>query len=245
MGACQSIQDGNAGTVIIFDWDDTLLCTAAIGFEQACPAQLRELESLVDSVLQAAVCLGEVVIVTNGSESWVPHSAARHMPRLSVTLDEIEVVSARARYESRHPGDPMMWKRRAIRQILSRHSNRSIGVNLVVLGASQAEIEAARSTEQDLTCRPALLKTVQFKSQPSVPDLMGQLQSLQKELEHIVQKDRSTKRVMTLDSDSAEDQWQCRSQALSDYPVLRRNSTLKRPRSKEQQLEEPGLESIW
>merc|ERR1719220_1729142 len=132
------VRDRLGDTVIIFDWDDTLLCTSAINSQQWYPSQLQQLGRTVESILHTAMLLGETLIVTNGTESWVQTSANRFLPELIPTLSRVKVMSARARYEHLHPKDPFMWKRHAFNDILTCrrqgfHPDAG-NVNLVVLG---------------------------------------------------------------------------------------------------------------
>jgi len=183
-------------TVIIFDWDDTLLCSSAINAQQWRQDQLEQLESIVESILETAMQLGETMIVTNGNSSWVQDSARRFLPNLSKILSRVKVMSARAVYEQSFPGDPFAWKRQAFKEILARRRQEGYhpdGVNLIVLGDSPAEIQAAKSATKVLNGR-SVIKTVKFKEAPSVNELLGQLRRVVQELSTIVQEDRSLSR---------------------------------------------------
>jgi len=183
-------------TVIIFDWDDTLLCSSAINAQQWRQDQLEQLESMVESILETAIRLGETMIVTNGNASWVQDSARRFLPNLNKILSRVKVMSARAVYEQSFPGDPFAWKRQAFREILARRRQEGYhpnGVNLIVLGDSPAEIQAAKSATKVLNGR-SVIKTVKFKEAPSVNELLGQLRRVVQELSTIVQEDRSLSR---------------------------------------------------
>merc|ERR1712187_671333 len=59
-------------------------------------------------------------------------------------------------------------------------------VNLVVLGDSPAEIEAAQKAAKVLSSA-SLVKTVKFKEAPSVSELLGQLRRVVQELRRIVE----------------------------------------------------------
>ena len=53
--------------------------------------------------------LGETMIVSNGSASWVQESCTRFLPGLEPLLDTLKVVSARAEFEHLSPDDPFAW----------------------------------------------------------------------------------------------------------------------------------------
>jgi len=193
-GSIEHGEDRPSDTVIIFDWDDTLLCTSAINSQKWEPQQLEQLESIVKTILHTAMLMGETLIVTNGIESWVQRSASRYLPGLLPTLSRLMVVSARSKYEHAHPGDPIMWKCETFKEILANrhgglHCNAS-SVNLVVLGDSDPEIEAAQRATKVLSS-DSLVKIVKFQASPSVTELLGQLRRVERELGQIVEEDHN------------------------------------------------------
>jgi len=183
-------------TVIIFDWDDTLLCSSAINTQQWNVQLLRELERAAESALHTAMSLGETWIITNGNATWVEDSAKRFMPRLLPTLAQLKVVSARALYEEQFPGDPFMWKRQAFNQLFATNPRYTEGgINLVALGDQHPEIEAAQNVVKILG-GSSLVKTVKLKEAPSVSELLGQLGRIEKELVRLVCEDLSSTRSL-------------------------------------------------
>jgi len=187
-------------TLIIFDWDDTLLCTSAINAQSWTDSQLRELERLGEDILQSSMQLGETIIITNGIESWVQNSAGRYLPGLLPTLNSMSVLSARHLYEDLSPGDPFAWKKHAFRELLAQRQERvgshELRLNLVVIGDSQAEIDAAKYATKHCGGHSPLLKTVKFKDCPTVHELLGQLRRLGQELDNIVQETDTAHRGM-------------------------------------------------
>merc|ERR1712137_654666 len=144
--------------------------------------------------------LGRVMVVTNGNGTWVSESSYSYLPGLASTLAEVEVMSARWQYESDFPGDPFAWKREAFRDILATvNQPRLRGVqehtNLVVLGDSPAEMEAAHHAARAVGSSNVLVKTVKFKEQPSVAQLLGQLRRTTQELVQLVDGDSSASKT--------------------------------------------------
>lgn len=186
-------------TVIIFDWDDTLLCSSAINLQQCNDGQLQQLEQIVENVLRDAMNLGDTLIVTNGNRSWVQDSARRFMPKLLPLLSQLRVMSARAAYEKSYPGEPFAWKNAAFKEILSDREGASHlnpgGMNLIVLGDSYAEIEAAKTASSTLR-GPSVVKTVKFKEMPSVSQLLGELRMVTQLLPDLVKEDSSSGKVL-------------------------------------------------
>ena len=82
-------------SVIIFDWDDTLLCTSFLNLRLPTPEvppqvqkQLRQLETVGDELLRAAMKLGQTFIITNAMRGWVEYSAQKYVPKLLDTLSK-------------------------------------------------------------------------------------------------------------------------------------------------------------
>lgn len=180
-------------TVIILDWDDTLLCSSVLQTRRWSKKELQELERVANSVLRAAMDLGETMIVTNGNMNWVKESASRYLPGLVPLLSQLTVVSARSQYEDLHPGDPFMWKRMAFKDLLltkAASSSGRAGLNLVVVGDQSPEIQAAHFVAQ-LLGNSTTVKTVKFRENPSVAELHGQLGKLQLGLSRVVNSDHN------------------------------------------------------
>ena len=82
-------------TCIIFDWDDTILCTTflaphqeliydqTVKFPAALKQKLEELDTAALSLIQQSKKLGKVYIVTNAAEGWVELSAKRFLPMVN------------------------------------------------------------------------------------------------------------------------------------------------------------------
>ena len=96
-------------TVIIFDWDDTILCTSFINptgtfdpkqkTSQYVLDQIADLEKAAKKILEMSIRNGITYIITNAGEGWVQFSAERFMPSLLPLLSKINIISARAKYE--------------------------------------------------------------------------------------------------------------------------------------------------
>jgi len=112
-------------TVIMFDWDDTLLASSflsARGYRVDCvespavlsdpsdAAQLRAQEQCVVALLTLALSYGTVNIVTNAETGWVELSAQKFMPAVLPLLSRVNVLSARSTFEPAYPEAPLKWK---------------------------------------------------------------------------------------------------------------------------------------
>lgn len=167
-------------TVIVFDWDDTLLCSHAVRTNLATEPQLEELEEQIKSTLRAAQNLGEVLIVTNGKQGWVEDSAEAFLPGLLPVLRRIPVISARALYEGLHPEDPFLWKHLCFERLFvkGRTYCQDEGLNLIALGDQYPELDAAEHVVQVLG-GASTVKTLKFHEQPTADDLIGQLSKVE------------------------------------------------------------------
>merc|ERR1719162_2397330 len=85
-------------TVIIFDWDDTLLCTSFLrmmegSFLAPCvEEQLQACEKASLQLLELALSLGQTFIITNALGGWVESSAEYWAPSLLPLLKRVEVI---------------------------------------------------------------------------------------------------------------------------------------------------------
>lgn len=194
-------------TLIIFDWDDTLCastaCMEANGHPNAAPVQdevvARGLQDLARAskalIERAGELAARVAIVTNGGERWVQASCAAWLPELLPSLDNVEVVSARARWEPCGVSSPTGWKAKEFENVIdrfySRYENQS-WKNVVVVGDAVYEHDAMRrvldaaSAEVAAHCRP---KSVRFLTKPSVSELIYEIASLRDELQAVVYHD--------------------------------------------------------
>lgn len=110
---------------IVFDWDDTLLCTTFLDSHGYSPLKneplpknipmLKELEESVYRILVAALERAQrVYIITNSDLGWVQLSARYYMPGILPLLVSIYVISAKHRYQHQflHSHD---WKAHSIK----------------------------------------------------------------------------------------------------------------------------------
>jgi hypothetical protein len=178
-------------TLIVFDWDDTLMCTnflrEAIEYGMYSETRQREtfrmLEPQVRKLLEKALALGRVIIITNAEVGWVETSAAEHMPGLLPLLQRIDVISARHKYGDMFPGDYSAWKAEAFMDV-QRELDPGTVMNMVALGDAHYEIDAAQALRG--TMEKCVVKTLQFCSNPTPKQLMKELSFVTKTLHKVV-----------------------------------------------------------
>lgn len=169
-------------SLIIFDWDDTLLCTSFltpggvfnenIQLSEIDRGKIRTLEFSVLRLLKIAVEKGDVYIITNAGPGWVEFSAEKFYPSIKSILEKITIISARGEYESKYPGDSKKWKIQTFLN-LQKSLNVQLVTNIICLGDSFIEIEAGRILASKFS--QAFIKTVKFRENPKPEELNKQL----------------------------------------------------------------------
>jgi hypothetical protein len=169
--------------IIIFDWDDTLLCTTFLGkmaglVDNTISEKDRKILAKTDEtafkLLDKSVRYGDTFIITNAAKGWVEYSSQLLMPMTSNLLEtkNIKIISARSDFEKKFPGETKRWKREAFVEISKKYVY-SITTNIVCLGDSNIEMEAAKQFE-DLFCQQSCIKTVKFEAKPDPVALIKQ-----------------------------------------------------------------------
>jgi hypothetical protein len=184
-------------TVIIFDWDDTLLCTSYLnhhdgdsGLSQLVRNHLQAIENKTKELLELAIRLGHTFIITNAMEGWVEYSAAKWVPGLLPLLEKVEIISARSRYEQLYPNEVRQWKVHAFRD-LQRELDLPIITNLNSMGDADYEMEATQIMGKEFS--EALVKTIKLRENPSPDELLKQLELVTKSFERIVTNAKNLK----------------------------------------------------
>lgn len=175
-------------TVIIFDWDNTLLCTSylhAMGSslspnDEQC---VRRIEKATKRLLELALQVGHALIITNAKKGWVEYSAATYAPELLPVLERMHIISARSQYGACNPGDVGMWKVHAFRD-LRRQLDLPIITNLISMGDSHYEMDATEIVGKEFS--EVLVKTIKMRENPTPEVLLKQLNLIAAKFETIV-----------------------------------------------------------
>lgn len=174
-------------TTAILDWDDTICPStylASLGLRVDDPGslplslqnQLEMLEVAVINIVREALRFGKVVVITNAEAGWVELSGRRFLPRVVHFLasHDIKIVSARTSFESDYPDAPSSWKMAAFSQEVACMFPNDDELNVLVLGDSMSERDAAHALSNRLP--NSRVKTVKFVERPSIDQLMRQVQ---------------------------------------------------------------------
>lgn len=196
-------------TVIIFDWDDTLLASTVLhqkGYrlDNTLPpcdevdSGLQQLQASVVSVLNLALQFGPVHIVTNAETGWVNLSAQKWMPAVVPLLEKVHVISARSTYESEFPDAPLKWKYHAMHSRLSPAFSDSPfrSRHVISFGDSHVEREAVRQVTKefvDVRC-----KSVKFAERPTMEQLRRQIELVASCFQYIYTHDGDLDLMLTI-----------------------------------------------
>ncbi|KAK2951962.1 putative protein kinase [Blattamonas nauphoetae] len=169
---------------IVLCRDDTLLPSSLIFHtladensliltEEHVPSFLELDEAVISLLKMALLYTSNVFIVTNAEVGWVERSSKLYLPRTCELLNSIRVISARTRYEKKHPGKPNIWKELVFRETL--HDDLLFGqvpikLNLVSLGDSECERIALQSMEGHFPSR-TIVKSIKYVDAPTIDQL--------------------------------------------------------------------------
>jgi len=183
-------------TVLVFDWDDTLLCTSYLvskgnnRLPRHVEQYLCSTQQVARRLLERALQSGHTFIITNAKNGWVEHSAAKWAPGLLPVLQKVRVISARSKYEPQFPGQVSKWKVEAFLEV-QRTLNSPIITNLISIGDSTFELDAAHVMASQFDT--ALIKTVKLREHPSPEGLYKQLDLVSQKFERIIGNARNLK----------------------------------------------------
>ena len=169
-------------SLIIFDWDDTLLPTTFLTKGGAYnenmiltdneQKKMEKLEKSALNLLNIALSKGDVYIITNAGLGWVEFSAKKYYPKIFEILPKIKIISARCQWENVFPNDTKRWKIQAFLS-LQKELDTKLVTNIICLGDSLYEMEAGRILANCFT--EAFVKTIKFKEGPKLEELNKQL----------------------------------------------------------------------
>ena len=169
-------------SLIIFDWDDTLLPTSFltpkgtfsedIQLSSSDCKKMQQIANYVHDILKESIEKGDVYIITNAGINWVQFSANLFFPNISELLKKIKIISARGEYEKSFPGNLRQWKIQAFLNLLKNVDNKLV-TNIICIGDSLFEMEAGRILASKF--KEAFIKTIKFREAPKLDELLKQL----------------------------------------------------------------------
>ena len=190
-------------TVIILDWDDTLLCSTYLfpyissnvfELSKEDSKYLKHLENFVFQLLCFCIDKGDTYIVTNASTGWVEMSASVFIPEITKLLPKINIQSARDNFERLLPGDNRKWKINTFMNIKENYGFNKI-LNLICIGDSLHELEAAFNLRKEFL--EPFIKTIKMQTKPTLIELVKELKVINTSIEDIYNKAKNL--TITLD----------------------------------------------
>lgn len=191
--------NASADTLLIFDWDDTLCpsfwirhhgMTLQDPFVDECfRVQLNSLAIVVQEVLDLALSLGEVIIITNAEHGWIDRSVEQWMPTLSDTVRKFTRISARSVWEPKGVTSPCSWKsnqfHESILHFKDNRLNKFDAKSVISIGDSPHEREALNRVG-NTAAADCTIKSVQLLLRPTLEMLKHQLITLKHALPKVV-----------------------------------------------------------
>jgi len=186
--------------LIIFDWDDTLFCTSFLniaGFFEANmnlsekeKAQILFLEKAVIELLEKCIKKCRTYIITNSEPGWVDYSSKELYKIIYETklLSKIDVISARGRYEKRYPDKNRLWKIKCFDDVIKEYDS-SLKTNIICIGDSFDEVKAGKVAAKKF--KQSFIKAIKFKENPSLEDLINQINLVIKQFDYIYNTEKS------------------------------------------------------
>jgi len=169
-------------SLIIFDWDDTLMSTSFltphgifredIKINKEDLGKIRKIDELAFSILSISIENSDTYIITNAQKGWVEYSAEKFYPKTFSILGKIKIISARENYEKIFPGNSRQWKIKTFLKF-AEIFDKNLITNLICLGDSHIEMDAAQYLYSKFS--KAYIKTLKFKENPNLDDLIKQL----------------------------------------------------------------------
>jgi hypothetical protein len=203
----------NSKKCVIFDWDDTLLCSSwldSMGFNLNTPdCEIQSIRPHLDKLEEAAANLlrralvnepSGVMIITNAQTDWVELSCKKFIPKVLGILSKITVVSARSTFEHQFPNSPEIWKAEAFRiKIREYYGDKPIDLRKDVLsfGDSIHERKAVHKATSTMGSS-TLTKSIKFVERPTIEQLVRPQNLGASCLFEICKKDESLDLMLTI-----------------------------------------------
>lgn len=195
-------------TIIIFDWDDTLLPSSHVSgmdpsqIDAETKQNLLDCEKIVINILtRVSETYKYLYIVTNAEDLWVQMSMEKYYKTLLThdVMKKIKIVSARSTYQDKFPQAPQKWKYLAMHDILTSvfvdlitdttQNNQSgstiqnLKKQIISFGDDNCEREAVISLSK--TFPQIYAKSVKFVIAPKCIQIGKQLEFLQNHINYI------------------------------------------------------------
>ncbi|KAK6589091.1 apicomplexan-conserved protein [Cryptosporidium xiaoi] len=173
-------------TLIIVDWDDTLIPTTWMTSNTRFDLKNQQLGTILSLFFQEAMKLGEVVIITNADPSWVYEISEKYLQEILFYLRKIPICSAR-QFATKNTYDMVNWKFRAFYNVIQYFCDKEDGIKKIIsIGDSYWDRDAVFSVYERNKKIEIIPKAVKFVNSPTYEALCEQIIILTSCLQEIV-----------------------------------------------------------
>ena len=193
-----SVTKDTKDTLIILDWDDTILPTYWLEINK-----FSFINSSDDLVYYQECCYnffneiiknGHVIIITNAEKGWVEKTCQIHLPKIWPIVSTLKIISAKTTYIETI-NCQSKWKELAFKNEIELYikDNPNILKNLISFGDSHYERSAILNVHKEIKdfAIDYYIKSVKFADQPTLELLILQLDIITTNIKNIVDENSS------------------------------------------------------
>jgi len=198
-------------TLIIFDWDDTILPLSWLKknnlqleypdvIPQEFSSQLSILEKTILTLLERILVCGKVIIITNSEEGWVKRSCSKFLPGILPLLDKLKIISARSTFEYNEINKPEDWKIKAFTQEINlAFSDKDLEIRKNILSFGDAIYERIALFKSVIDLKNVFTKSIKLAENSTIDQLQRQLTLISNACFEICYKSESLDLMITID----------------------------------------------
>lgn len=197
-------------TMIILDWDDTLMCTTFVsskknGLSKQEMAYIETLGKSVSEFLLECKKFGKVIILTNSASNWVNACSEKLLKLNKDVMENIDIISARDKFlKEKKP--KLDWKKLAFEELIQNYfvKNKGNGTilndssnmnylnywNFLCVSDSPEDIKLFKLFKEKFN-EWMNLSTVKLKVKPSPLEMISQTNFMTKNLKSVIGKNRN------------------------------------------------------
>ena len=198
--------------IIFLDWDDTLFPTSylidtfcteeLLGIEEIPQKYKNELEAfqsmLIEFFEKIFTITKKVHIVTHSKTGWVESLSEKYFPDIIPWLNRMSVLSAKSMFSHDDKGNrrpTSTWKQKAFLHLLDKEFETTTQKIIISIGDSTYEHDACASIVKNrINC---ISKTLKFMKSTDITILYGQLYSLTKSFDILLDYEKGDQKFGT------------------------------------------------
>ena len=174
------------GTIFLFDWDDTLMCTSFISLKSLPLSEEEEkivcnLGKKVSCFLQKCSEYGKIIIMTNSSKEWMKETGINFLKLDGSIFRNITIISTRDIFSNKKI-DKKRWKEIAFQKLLLKLGDEV--ENIICASDSDRDIELFKKKSKNQ--KGINIATIKFKAKPSPLVMIKEIDYLNKNIYRII-----------------------------------------------------------